>query len=350
MESLKLLVVIALLCLTGCGATPQYDQLSLESVNREMRFQELTEVPFFPQEDYQCGPAALATVLMQSGVDVTPDQLTSLVYLPEREGSLQIEMVAATRQFQRIGYADSFALKDIIDLIDQQQPVLVLQNLGLTILPQWHYAVVIGYDFDSAELILRSGTEKRYLVPMNVFERTWVRAGSWAMLALKPGQLPETALKPAGYFQALTDLEMTNRDVDTLPAWRVGVQQWPLSIPLQMGLSNRLYATGERQQAGEVLTELLKDHPDYAPAMNNLAQILLEEGALEPAKTLVERALVLVPPGQPDHEIYRSTRRDILKALSKESAKVSQLTRPGLQTKTLNLSPLPEPGSQRLNF
>jgi len=33
---------------------------------------ELTEVPFFPQEDYQCGPAALATVLNVTGVTITP--------------------------------------------------------------------------------------------------------------------------------------------------------------------------------------------------------------------------------------------------------------------------------------
>src|SRR3546814_2318796 len=30
---------------------------------------ELSEVPFFPQEDYYCGPAALATVLAWGGVD-----------------------------------------------------------------------------------------------------------------------------------------------------------------------------------------------------------------------------------------------------------------------------------------
>jgi len=34
---------------------------------------ELREVPFFPQEEFQCGPAALATVLAASGVKVTPE-------------------------------------------------------------------------------------------------------------------------------------------------------------------------------------------------------------------------------------------------------------------------------------
>ena len=39
---------------------------------------EWTGVPFFPQVDYQCGPAALATVLGYSGVKVTPEQLSGL--------------------------------------------------------------------------------------------------------------------------------------------------------------------------------------------------------------------------------------------------------------------------------
>ena len=53
---------------------------------------ELTTVPFFPQEEYQCGPAALATVLTWTGVNVTPAELAPQVYLPERQGSLQLEI------------------------------------------------------------------------------------------------------------------------------------------------------------------------------------------------------------------------------------------------------------------
>ena len=48
------------------------------------RTAELTEVPFFPQEDYQCGPAALATSMANFNVNVTPEQLINQVYLPAR--------------------------------------------------------------------------------------------------------------------------------------------------------------------------------------------------------------------------------------------------------------------------
>ena len=41
---------------------------------------ELTQTPFFPQQSHQCGPAALATALGASGVDVTPDDLVPQTY------------------------------------------------------------------------------------------------------------------------------------------------------------------------------------------------------------------------------------------------------------------------------
>ena len=63
---------------------------------------ELTRVPFFPQTIHECGPAALATVLNYSAATTTPDGLALEVYIPERQGSLQIEMLAATRRNGRL--------------------------------------------------------------------------------------------------------------------------------------------------------------------------------------------------------------------------------------------------------
>src|SRR5687767_5382909 len=65
---------------------------------------ELNEVPFFPQKDYQCGPASLAMVLTHSGVPVLPEALVDQVWLPSRQGSLQLEMLATPRRHGRVGY------------------------------------------------------------------------------------------------------------------------------------------------------------------------------------------------------------------------------------------------------
>src|SRR5690606_10643372 len=133
---------------------------------------ELTHVPFFPQEDYQCGPAALATVLAASGVDVTADALTRQVYLPGRRGSLQTELIAATRRHDRLPYRLEGGLPALLAQVDAGHPVVVLQNLGFKRWPRWHYAVVVGYSAADGTLMLRSGTTRRLSMPVWLFQRT----------------------------------------------------------------------------------------------------------------------------------------------------------------------------------
>jgi len=115
---------------------------------------ELREVPFFPQEAYQCGPASLATVLAASGVKVTPEDLLPQVYLPERKGSLQVEMLAAARRHGVVSYQLAPRFEDLLRELAAGNPVIVLQNLSVG--DGWHYAVAVGYDYDGGRLVLRS--------------------------------------------------------------------------------------------------------------------------------------------------------------------------------------------------
>ena len=72
------LATLLLAALTGC-ALPQTRQVlaALPPPGSPLPLSaELEAVPFFPQKAYQCGPAALATVLGAAGFAVTPDELT----------------------------------------------------------------------------------------------------------------------------------------------------------------------------------------------------------------------------------------------------------------------------------
>ena len=113
-----------------------------------------------PATDYQCGPAALATVLVASGAQVSPDDLVAEVYLPGRKGSLQAELIAAARSRGRLPYVLPPSLDDLLAQLAAGHPVLVLQKTGAGPWPGWHYAVVIGYDASRDRLLLRSGTER----------------------------------------------------------------------------------------------------------------------------------------------------------------------------------------------
>ena len=91
--------LLGLVVLTGC-ATPPMSASLLQQVPAEFSAPVVIPgVPFFAQDQYECGPAALATVLAASGVSVVPDDLVPLIYVPERKGSFQVEIVAAARSY-----------------------------------------------------------------------------------------------------------------------------------------------------------------------------------------------------------------------------------------------------------
>jgi ABC-type bacteriocin/lantibiotic exporter with double-glycine peptidase domain len=156
---------------------------------------ELKSVPFFPQEDYQCGPAALATVLAYTGVPITPDPLVKQVFVPARKGSLQTEMLAAARTYGRVAYQLAPKYTDVLREVSAGNPVVVLQDVGLMspMFPEWHYAVVNGFDYPSGTIYLRSGRNPRQEMPFTYFEREWIPGKYWAMVVTPPDRIPATA-------------------------------------------------------------------------------------------------------------------------------------------------------------
>jgi hypothetical protein len=253
---------------------------------------ELTQVPFFPQKQYQCGPAALATVLRSSGAAGSPDELANEVYLPGRKGSLQVELVAAARVRDRMAYEVSKDLPSLLRQVAAGSPVLVMQNLGVQPIPIWHYAVVVGYDLDAGTLVLRSGTTERRIMGMRRFMSTWVRAQRWGFVVLEPGQLPADAQLDR-YVAAAAGLEAVGRLDAAGRAYARAREQWPESAWPQLGLANISYRRGDRQSAeGGYLATLSLD-PRNVVAHNNLAEILGDRGCVSQARAHAERAAAL---------------------------------------------------------
>ena len=130
-----------MLLLGACTTSPQLAQYWPPGASESI---ELTATPFYPQEDYQCGPAVLATLLGASGNTVSPEVLVHEIYIPDRQGSLQPELVAAARKRGLVIYRLRPKLDDLLGQLNSGLPVLILQNHGIRQLPIWHYAVVVG--------------------------------------------------------------------------------------------------------------------------------------------------------------------------------------------------------------
>ena len=287
-------VAILLLVLSGCAGDRGVQGVSASVAGKVVGQQEISTVPFFPQQDYQCGPAALATVLQAAGISVQPETLTEAVYLPERKGSLQIELTAAARSHGMVAYRLSADLDALIAEIDAGHPVLVLQNLGLDWWPQWHYAVVVGYDLGAGSLVLRSGTTRRHVIPLATFDRTWRRGGRWALVILPPGEIPATA-KPLAYSQAVQDLALTGRSRAALDAFRAGAARWPRERISLLAWGNAEYAAGFLNQAEKAFRQVIFNHPAAANAWNNLAYVLTARDCRHEALQAVACAKMLAP-------------------------------------------------------
>lgn len=251
---------------------------------------ELTEVPFFPQEDYHCGPAALATLLNWTGVQASPEALAPRLMIPARLGTLQIELVAQTRAQGRVPYQVPGDLDSLYKELAAGRPVLILQNLALDWSPLWHYAVVVGIDPGARTVILRSGRERRKVVDAAVFERTWARSDKWAMIALPPDELP-VAAEPAQALQAAISLEQLRHWSMAEALYHGAAQRWPDQPVFQLGHANVRYAQGALADAEAGYRAVIAAFPQEAAAYNNLALLLAGQQRWDEAQALIEQGL-----------------------------------------------------------
>lgn len=278
---------------------------------------ELAAVPFFPQVEYQCGPAALATVLSHSGVKITPEPLVSQVYLPSRKGSLQIEMLATARRYGRVSYQLAPRYADLLREVAAGNPVVVLQDVG-PMFTQWHYAVVNGFDYPSGTVYLRSGTKARREMPFTAFEREWMKGDYWAMVVTPPDRIPVTATEH-GWMSAVLAMAMARAGGSeaAAQAYAAALKRWPDNLPAAVGLANQHHARGGFADAVAVLRAARQKHPQSVIVINNLAQALSDLGRHSEALAQIDKAS---DPRSPFAAEVRSTRQLILQRIAQQQA------------------------------
>lgn len=291
----RALTAAAALSLAACATRPPVLPALMPQATAPI---ELHDTPFFPQAEYQCGPAALATVLKTAGVAVQPDNLVDQVYVPARQGSLQVELLAATRRARRIPYPIEPTLAALRAELEAGRPVLVLQNLGLDLLPVWHYAVVVGIDPAGDQVILRSGVERRRRSRATAFLRSWELADNWGMVVLRPGEMPvrvtqQRLLTAIALAEPMLSVEARKR------AYSAALERWPASTTARFGYAHALHTAGELTAAEASYREIVRQHPRHAAALNNLAEVLKDRGCHIQAVAVANRALAVATEDQP---------------------------------------------------
>lgn len=242
-----------------------------------------------------------------AGRDVSIDQVASQVYTPGRNGSLPVDMTSAARRNGFMAVPIS-GLRALLDEVAAGHPVIVFENLGFSFLPQWHYAVVHGYDLRSRDVILHSGHEADRRWDMKRFENAWRGGDYWGLVILNPGDLSVAAdeLTHAGAAAALEDLGKT---IEAESSYRAILERWPDSLSAHLGLANVFYSRGDSLGAVWILRDAVRLHPTSAMAWHNLA--FAERAVSVPdARVSATKALALAPVEQRDQ--YRENLKDVL--------------------------------------
>ena len=284
------------LFLCACAGSPQ-TRLLIDNPPPVPPRVELTEVPFFPQQQYHCGPAALAAIVNYHGGSVIPDQIAEQIYVPELKGSLQVEVVAATRQYDLLPVELDGRMESLLRELDAGNPVFVLQNLAIDMLPLWHYEIVIGYDLENGEFILRSGTSRRITRSFRTFEKTWQRAGYWALVPVPPERIPATA-SSGTFIETAIDMEQVGRTATARKAYAAAAERWPDNLLAHTGLGNTAYALGDYVAAEAAYRAALEQAPDEAAIWNNLAYALAAQDRRSESLDAIRRALEIEPDNQ----------------------------------------------------
>lgn len=300
-SSTILLVILFLSCSTFRSV--QLEQFN--SLNIPERF-EITGVPFYPQKAYQCGPAVTSMALAWSGVRVTPDTAAPAVFTSSLKGSLQSAIIGAVRRHGRVAYPIS-RIDSMLKELAAGHPVIVLQNLGLSWIPKWHYSLAVGYDLTNNLIILHSGKTERKHLSLDVFERTWARSKYWGLLVMPPTVLPATA-QADRYVSSIIGLERAQQWKEASQAYITVLNKWPDHYTAHIGLGNCYYYLKDLKSAEVIFRGITFRFPNKGPAFNNLAQVLLEQGKLDEAFDSIQEAIRIEGPKV---EQYQKTLEEI---------------------------------------
>lgn len=171
------IIIIVVLLLHSCAAINEIPEAGHTRI--------IENVPFYPQETYQCGPASLAGVLNYRGINVSPDEIAKEIFSESARGTLNIDMVlyAQRKGLNAAQYKGN--MNDLKKNIDSGHPVIVLIDYGLSLYQVNHFIVVIGYNEHG--VIVNSGKYKGRFISEEDFVNAWKKANFWTLL-IKPDQ------------------------------------------------------------------------------------------------------------------------------------------------------------------
>ena len=255
-------------CLVCCVTPARQTETLLASPGKLPSTYLIENVEFIDQSAGYCGPATLTMALRWAGKAVTVAEIAPQVFTPGFNGSLQTDLVSASRR-QAMMAVRIEGLHQLLTEVAAGHPVIIFENLSLSWAPQWHYALVLGFDLVKQEIILHSGHDPYFHWDLSKFERSWMLGEYWGLVILPPGELAASAGELANVTAAV-GLEQAQKMPEAEKSYRKVLEKWPTSLVALIGLANIMQKNGKKSEAVSLLKIAVKNHPDSKAAQHNL--------------------------------------------------------------------------------
>ncbi len=267
------LILFAFATLISCAGVPLQTTMLLEHPTELPERHLIENVNFIDQTKGYCGPATLAMSLLYQGHPATVDEIAAQVYTPVSIGSFPSDMISASRRRGMVAIPIN-TMYALISEIANNNPVIVFENLGVDWAPQWHFALAVGYDLKTKELIMHSGHTPLERTDMKYFERSWRLGEYWGLAVLSPDKLSATGSENE-HLKAAVGLEKAKNFHQAKLSYQQILKKWPDSLVALVGLGNISYQEGDLLEAIARLSKAVKVHPQSKAARHNL-EVALE--------------------------------------------------------------------------
>jgi Tfp pilus assembly protein PilF len=271
----------------------------------------LEGIPLRSWGDNTCGAGALSTVLNYYGLEVTEDELNSVLAKGRHGGVVSVDLLLESRNR---GFAADLVKGDVEavrEAIAQGiAPILMLRVVDApgNSRDLFHYVVADGVDPVNGRVRLQFGDSKARWVRLEKLDRAWA-GGGYATLLVSREQVARASLEEE-LKRAVALEHHGDRDM-ALALYRRLAAEYPESAIVLTNLGNALLGAEDLQAAEDAYRRAIAIDPHNRDALNNLAWTLLQRRELLEAEELARGAIAL---GGPDIHVVLDTLGTILLA------------------------------------
>jgi len=160
----KHFIVLFLILLGGCAISSR--------VPPPGGFQVVDGVPFRAQEGrYDCGAAALSSLLGHRGADIPVSEIDRSVRDPRFAGTLMADLENHARSLGYLTRSGRGDLELLRRRIDEGCPLAIVVQRGRGIFSSPHYLVIYGYDEDS--FLVHDGLKEGVVIKTSRLAESW---------------------------------------------------------------------------------------------------------------------------------------------------------------------------------